>query len=245
VLKRRIETMARRSLDRLLGRGRPEEVREHWAIRGVSFEVMPGEAVAVLGPNGAGKSTLLKVLARITRPSEGRFEVRGKLSALLEVGAGFHPELTGRDNIHLAGVLLGLSRAEVASRFDEIVAFSGVGEEFLDTAVKHYSSGIYLRLGFAVAAHLAPDVLLVDEALSVGDVAFQERCSVYMRSLVERGVSVLLVTHRLELARALCTRAIVLEGGRVVHDGGLAAGIARYEAAVFAQQAAACPQVGP
>jgi lipopolysaccharide transport system ATP-binding protein len=199
---------------RLAGRARPGDLgaREFWALRDVGFEVTQGEAFGVIGPNGAGKSTLLKILSGILRPTEGEIAVRGRLSALIEVGAGFHPDLTGRENIFLSGSILGLSRADVRRKLDEIVAFSGL-EEFLDTPVKRYSSGMYARLGFAVAAHVDPDVLLVDEILSVGDLTFQRRCLERMRVVIGRGATVLFVSHNLQLVAELCQRTALLERG--------------------------------
>jgi ABC-type polysaccharide/polyol phosphate transport system ATPase subunit len=201
---------------RLSRRSRPADLgaREFWALRDVDFEVAQGEAFGVIGPNGAGKSTLLKILSGILRPTEGEIAVRGRLSALIEVGAGFHPDLTGRENIFLSGAILGLSRAEVRGRFDEIVAFAGL-EEFIDTPVKRYSSGMYARLGFAVAAHVDPDVLLVDEILSVGDLTFQRRCLERMQTVIDRGATVLFVSHNLRLVAELCQRTALLERGRL------------------------------
>ncbi len=189
------------------------------ALRDVSFEVQAGEVVGIIGRNGAGKSTLLKILSRITEPSSGRAELRGRVASLLEVGTGFHPELTGRENIFLNGALLGMSRAEVSRKFDAIVAFSEV-EKFLDTPVKHYSSGMYVRLAFAVAAHLEPEILIVDEVLAVGDMAFQRKCLGKMRDFVGRsGRTVLFVSHNMAAIESLCDRAILFEGGRLVDAG--------------------------
>ena len=191
---------------------------EFWAVRDLSFEVSDGEVFGIIGRNGAGKSTLLKILARIIQPTEGRATVRGRVGTLLEVGAGFHPELTGRDNIYLSGAILGMSRQEIARRFDEIVAFSGV-ERFLDTPVKRYSSGMYLRLAFSVAAHLEADILVVDEVLAVGDAEFQQKCLGRMEQVAGSGRTVLFVSHNLAAVHALCTRAGVLERGRFVQYG--------------------------
>ena len=189
------------------------------ALRDVSFEVQPGEVVGIIGRNGAGKSTLLKILSRITEPSSGRAELRGRVASLLEVGTGFHPELTGRENIFLNGALLGMSRAEVSRKFDAIVAFSEV-EKFLDTPVKHYSSGMYVRLAFAVAAHLEPEILIVDEVLAVGDMAFQRKCLGTMRDFVGRsGRTVLFVSHNMAAIESLCDRAMLFQGGRLVDTG--------------------------
>jgi len=185
-----------------------------WALRDVSFEVASGEVVGVIGRNGAGKSTLLKVLARITEPTEGRVELRGRVGSLLEIGTGFHMELTGRENIYLSGAILGMRRAEIERRFDEIVAFAEV-ERFLDTPVKHYSTGMYLRLAFAVAAHLEPEILLVDEVLAVGDAAFQKKCLGKMSDAARRERTVLFVSHNLAAVRALCGRTMLLQGGKL------------------------------
>jgi lipopolysaccharide transport system ATP-binding protein len=198
--------------------GRRSRPREGiWAVKDVSFELHKGEALGLVGRNGAGKSTLLKLLSRITLPSEGRLEIRGRTATLLEVGTGFHPELTGRENIYLNGAILGMRRAEVSSKFDEIVEFSGV-ERFLDTPVKRYSSGMFVRLGFAVAAHLDPDVLLVDEVLAVGDAEFQRKCLGKMRDVAGEGRAVIFVSHNMAAMQRLCTRALLFDRGRVVMD---------------------------
>jgi lipopolysaccharide transport system ATP-binding protein len=188
-----------------------------WAIRDVSFSVSRGEAVGIVGRNGAGKSTLLKLLSRITEPTEGRAVLRGRVGSLLEVGTGFHPDLTGRDNVYLNGAILGMDRRHVEARFDEIVEFAGV-ERFIDTPVKRYSSGMYLRLAFAVAAHLEPEILVVDEVLAVGDAQFQRKCLGKMRSVSEEGRTVLFVSHNLTAVRTLCSRALLLRDGRVAVD---------------------------
>ena len=201
--------------------------RDFWALRDVSFEVRPGEVVGVVGRNGAGKSTLLKVLSRIVEPTGGRAEVRGRLGSLLEVGTGFHPELSGRENVFLNGSVLGMTRREVARKFDEIVAFAG-GERFLDTPVKRYSSGMYVRLAFAVAAHLEPDILIVDEVLAVGDQEFQQKCLGRMRASAGDGRTVLVVSHNMAAVQSLCTRAVVLAGGKVAFDGPPAAAVRAY-----------------
>jgi lipopolysaccharide transport system ATP-binding protein len=189
-----------------------------WALRDVSFEVKPGEVVGIIGRNGAGKSTLLKILSRITEPTEGYAEIHGRVGSLLEVGTGFHPELTGRENVYLNGAILGMRRAEIERKFDEIVAFAEV-EKFIDTPVKHYSSGMYLRLAFAVAAHLEPEVLLVDEVLAVGDMAFQRKCLNKMESVGQQGRAVLFVSHNMPAITRLCERTILLDAGHVLHDG--------------------------
>jgi lipopolysaccharide transport system ATP-binding protein len=213
----------REDLTRLAGsplrwlRGRVERVEDFWALRDVEFEVRPGERVALIGRNGAGKSTLLKILSRVTRPTAGRVRLRGRVGSLLEVGTGFHPELTGRENVYLSGAVQGMSRAEVRRKFDEIVAFAEV-EQFLDTPVKRYSSGMYVRLAFAVAAHLEPDVLLIDEVLAVGDAAFQRKCLGRMDEAARSGRTVLFVSHNLQAVRTLCERGVVLEAGKVALD---------------------------
>jgi lipopolysaccharide transport system ATP-binding protein len=198
-----------------------------WALDDVSFGVGRGEVVGIIGRNGAGKSTLLKILSRITRPTRGHAEVHGRLGSLLEVGTGFHPELSGRDNISLNGAILGMRRAEIGHRFDEIVAFAGV-EQFLDTPVKHYSSGMYVRLAFAVAAHLESEILLVDEVLAVGDAEFQRKCLGKMESVVHEGRTILFVSHNMAAVKALCRRALLIDRGRIVADGGVDAVIDQY-----------------
>jgi lipopolysaccharide transport system ATP-binding protein len=187
------------------------------AIDDVSFEIMYGDAVGIVGGNGAGKSTLLKILSRVIRPSAGTAELHGRLASLLEVGTGFHPELTGRDNIYMSGIILGMTRTEVARRFDGIVAFAGV-ERFLDTPIKWYSSGMQTRLGFAVAAHLEAEILLIDEVLAVGDAAFQQRCIAKMREVASGGRTVLFISHDMASIQKLCNRAIWLDKGRVRAD---------------------------
>jgi len=203
---------------------------EFWAVRDVSFEVKPGEALGIIGPNGAGKSTILKLLSRILRPTLGRCEVRGRAGALIEVAAGFHPDLTGRENLFLQGAIMGMKRTEIARRFDEIVEFAGVSE-FIDTQVKRYSSGMNARLGFAIAAHLDPDVLLIDEVLSVGDAAFQDKCVDRMRELIRRGIPLVFISHNLPAILDLCTRAMVIDHGTVRFDGTPAAAIQEYRLA--------------
>ena len=198
-----------------------------WALQDVSLEVDHGEVVGLVGPNGAGKSTLLKLLARITQPTEGRIELRGRLASLLEVGTGFHPELTGRENVYLNGAILGLSRQEIARRFDAIVEFSGV-ENFIDTPVKRYSSGMSVRLAFSVAAHLEPEILLVDEVLAVGDAEFQRRCLGRMEDLSQSGRTVLFVSHQMQAVTQLCDRAILLEQGEIALDGSAEYVVAEY-----------------
>ena len=189
-----------------------------WALKDVSFEVNAGEVVAIIGRNGAGKSTLLKVLSRITEPTSGHADIRGRVGSLLEVGTGFHPELTGKENIFLNGAILGMKRKELLQKIDEIVAFAEV-EQFIDTPVKHYSSGMYLRLAFAVAAHLEPEILLVDEVLAVGDATFQKKCLGKMGEVAEQGRTVLFVSHNMSAVKELCSRGILLDHGQVQYDG--------------------------
>jgi len=203
------------------------EETTHWALRGVDFRVEPGERVGIIGRNGAGKSTLLKVLARITDPTEGEARVHGRVGSLLEVGTGFHPELTGRENVFLNGTLLGMRAVEVRRKFDEIVAFAEV-ERFLDTPVKHYSSGMYVRLAFAVAAHLEAEILLVDEVLAVGDFQFQKKCMGKMDAISREGRTVLLVSHNLGAVQELCSKALLLERGGIAAAGPLGEVLDRY-----------------
>jgi lipopolysaccharide transport system ATP-binding protein len=197
------------------GAGQPDEI---WALKDVSFDVAPGEVVGIIGRNGAGKSTLLKILSRITEPTTGQIELHGRVSSLLEVGTGFHPELTGRDNIYLNGSVLGMRKAEIDRKFDEIVDFSGV-ERFLDTPVKRYSSGMQVRLAFAVAAHLEPEILIVDEVLAVGDAQFQRKCLGKMSEVATGGRTVLFVSHNMAAVDNLCTRGLVLNSGELSFDG--------------------------
>lgn len=191
---------------------------EFMALSDVSFDIKKGEVVGIIGKNGAGKSTLLKVLSQITKPSTGTIEINGRIASLLEVGTGFHPELSGRENIFLNGTILGMTRKEVKAKFDEIVAFSGVGK-FIDTPVKHYSSGMYVRLAFAVAAHLEPEILIIDEVLAVGDAEFQKKCLGKMKEVAGHGRTVIFVSHNMEAVKNLCERAIFMEHGRVIMDG--------------------------
>lgn len=204
-----------RSLRRSNGNAKSNTI---WALRDVSFDVLPGEIVGIIGRNGAGKSTLLKVLSRITEPTSGRAELYGRIASLLEVGTGFHPELTGRENIFLNGAILGMARTEIERKFDEIVAFAEI-EKFIDTPVKRYSSGMYVRLAFAVAAHLNPEILVVDEVLAVGDAQFQKKCLDKMQSAGEQGRTVLFVSHNMPAVTRLCERTILLDQGRVIADG--------------------------
>lgn len=206
-------------------RTQPERV--FWALRNLSFNVAPGEIVGIIGANGAGKSTLLKILSRITDPTEGRAVLHGRMASLLEVGTGFHPELTGRENIFLNGAVLGMRNAEIRERFDEIVAFAEI-EKFLDTPVKHYSSGMSVRLGFAVAAHLQPEILVVDEVLAVGDMAFQKKCLGKMSEVSRTGRTILFVSHNMAAVENLCSRGIVLKSGELLFDGEVKTAIAQY-----------------
>ena len=215
------------SAARRFSRRRRLERKDFWALREVSFEVESGEILGVIGRNGAGKSSLLKILARITEPTEGTAVVRGRVGSLLEVGTGFHPELTGRDNVYLNGAILGMRRSEISRKFNEIVEFSGV-EQFIDVPVKRFSSGMHVRLAFAVAAFLEPEILLVDEVLSVGDQAFQERCLGRMHEVTRDGRTVIFVSHNLAAVQSLCHRGLLLDGGRVVFEGTAAATIEHY-----------------
>ena len=219
--------VAKRPLD-LLKRDRVlTDDNSFWALKDVGFEVKRGEVVGIIGRNGAGKSTLLKILSRITKPTVGHVELRGRVGSLLEVGTGFHPELTGRENIYLNGAVLGMTRAEVRGKFDEIVAFSEI-ERFLDTPVKQYSSGMYMRLAFAVAAHLEPEILVVDEVLAVGDAAFQKKCLGKMKDVADEGRTVLFVSHNMGAVRQLCDCAIVLRLGQIADYGNAEAAVQAY-----------------
>ncbi|MCU0334655.1 MAG: polysaccharide ABC transporter ATP-binding protein [Chitinophagaceae bacterium] len=201
-----------------------------WALRNISFEVQPGEVLGIIGRNGAGKSTLLKILSRVTEPTTGRIAMRGRMASLLEVGTGFHPELTGRENIYLNGAILGMTKKEINSRFDEIVAFAGV-ERYIDTPVKRYSSGMHVRLGFAVAAHLEPDVLIVDEVLAVGDYEFQKKCLGKMREVSQaQGRTILFVSHNMTAIQSLCSKGLLLENGAIAANGDIASVMAIYQA---------------
>jgi ABC-type polysaccharide/polyol phosphate transport system ATPase subunit len=203
---------------RLRGAGARARSRDLWALRDVSFDVQRGEALGIVGPNGAGKSTLLKLLASITAPTEGEILIRGRLSALIEVGSGFHPELTGRENVFLSGAILGMRRRDIAAIFDRIVEFAGVAP-FIDVPVKWYSSGMYVRLGFAIAAHLDPDVLLIDEVLAVGDAMFQQQCMARIGELRRAGTTAVFISHDLDAVERLCDRALLVEGGRIAAGG--------------------------
>ena len=214
----------REEVERIWGRVRGRSVpgqngnSEFWALKDVSFEVQPGEVVGIIGRNGAGKSTLLKILSRVTEPTSGEIRLRGRVASLLEVGTGFHPELTGRENIFLNGAILGMTKAEIRKKFDEIVAFAEI-DEFLDTPVKRYSSGMYVRLAFAVAAHLEPEILVVDEVLAVGDAAFQQKCLGKMSDVARHGRTVLFVSHNMGVVNTLTQRCLYLEHGRVAASG--------------------------
>jgi lipopolysaccharide transport system ATP-binding protein len=211
-------TVAGKAASIFQGGSDPTAEQSFWALRNVSFTVKSGEVLGVIGRNGAGKSTLLKILSRITEPTEGVARIRGRIGSLLEVGTGFHPELTGRENVYLNGAILGMKHAEIDRKFDEIVAFAEV-EQFIDTPVKNYSSGMYVRLAFAVAAHLDPDVLLVDEVLAVGDAGFQKKCIASIRDSTRKGRTALVVSHNLGLLRSLCTSAMLLDRGGLVAEG--------------------------
>jgi lipopolysaccharide transport system ATP-binding protein len=219
-LRHRMEDMLRNPLRWLRRRLPQNQVQndEFWALKDVSFEIKQGEVVGLIGRNGAGKSTLLKILSRITQPTTGRVRLKGRVASLLEVGTGFHPELTGRENIYLNGAILGMRKAEIRRKFDDIVAFSEV-EKFLDTPVKRYSSGMYVRLAFAVAAHLEPEILLVDEVLAVGDAAFQKKCLGKMGEVARGGRTILFVSHNMDAVRELCQRGILIEDGGIQTDG--------------------------
>jgi ABC-type polysaccharide/polyol phosphate transport system ATPase subunit len=199
----------------------------HWAVRDLNFQLGKGEALGIIGPNGAGKTTILKLLSKVTYPTSGEIQVNGRFSSLIELGAGFHPDLTGRDNIYLNGVILGMGRAEIDSRFQKIVEFAGIGA-YLDTPVKRYSSGMYARLGFSVAAHVNPEILLVDEVLAVGDMAFQRKCYDYMIKLIEKGTTLIFVSHNLNAIQKVCSRCLVMYRGNKVFDGPTSEATAEY-----------------
>ncbi|MCL4828328.1 MAG: ABC transporter ATP-binding protein [Caldilinea sp.] len=215
---------------RLLRRGGPENVsqRDFWALKEINFDLHPGESLALIGRNGAGKTTILKLLANITKPTNGKIESHGQLSALIELGAGFHPDLTGRENIYLNGAILGLSRRQISQRFDEIVDFSELAQ-FIDTPVKRYSSGMTVRLGFAVASCIEPEILLVDEVLAVGDAPFQQKCMRRIRGLIEQGTSIIFVSHNFYLVQAVCEKALYLKHGQIFHRGSAQEVIRVYE----------------
>ena len=230
VIGRELDNFVRKAIDVLRGRQviQGDEVEEFWALKNVSFEVRQGEVLGIIGPNGAGKSTLLKILSRITEPTKGRVELNGRVASLLEVGTGFHPELTGTENIFLNGAILGMTQREIRKKFDEIVAFAGI-EQFLDTPVKQYSSGMYVRLAFAVAAHLEPEILIVDEVLAVGDAEFHKKCLGKMDEVSRgHGRTVLFVSHNMEAVLRLCNRAILLQSGCVRIAGDAKTVVAAY-----------------
>src|SRR5215469_8219931 len=204
-----------------------KDKREFWALSNISFEVNRGEALGIIGDNGAGKSTILKILSRIMKPTKGKMMVNGRLSALIEISAGFHQDLTGRENIFLNGTILGMTRREIESKLDQIIAFSGL-EEFIDTPVKRYSSGMYARLGFSVAAHVNPDVMIVDEVLSVGDYVFQQKCVQRMKEVIRGGAAVVFVSHNLKNVTEFCDSCLLLERGRMVKMGSAQDVIATY-----------------
>ena len=213
--------------------GRPivigDNLEEFWALRDLNFEIKSGESVGIVGRNGAGKSTLLKIISRVTEPSNGQVTINGRISSLLEVGTGFHPELTGRENIFLNGAILGMSRIDIRRKFDEIVDFAGV-EKFLDTPVKRFSSGMYVRLAFAIAAHIEPEILVVDEVLAVGDIDFQKKCLGKMESVTQEGRTVLFVSHNMPMISSLCSRGILLSNGQLVFSGSISDVITKYYA---------------
>lgn len=231
------------SFGRKRGDEEPDPDVEFWAVRNISLEVQPGEVVGLIGRNGAGKSTLLKLLSNITYPTEGRIRLRGKVGTLLEVGTGFHPALNGRENIYLAGTILGMKRREIHARYDEIVEFSGI-ERFIETPVRRYSSGMYVRLGFAVAAHLSPEILLVDEVLAVGDAEFQQKCLAKMRDVVGEGRTVVFVSHNLASVQRLCDRSYWIEHGGVAAAGPTDDVVASYLKAVATQQSGGVVVIG-
>ena len=198
-----------------------------WALQDVSFDVSPGEVVGIVGRNGAGKSTLLKILSRIVRPTAGEADIYGRLGSLLEIGTGFHPDLTGRENVYLNGAIIGMGREEIRRKFDEIVAFSEL-EEFLDTPVKHYSSGMQVRLAFSVAAHFEPEILVLDEVLAVGDASFRQKCFRKMQDVIREGRTIFFVSHDSSSVLSLCSRALLIQSGRLTHDGSAETVVKRY-----------------
>ena len=220
------ETLAG-GLRKIVSSGKAKPTNDFWALNDVSFEIKPGEAVGIIGKNGAGKSTLLKILSRITEPTKGRIEINGRVSSLLEVGTGFHPELTGRENVFLNGTIMGMTRREIKAKFDEIVDFSGV-EQFIDTPVKFYSSGMYVRLAFAVAAHLEPEILIIDEVLAVGDAEFQKKCLGKMGEVAGQGRTVIFVSHSLAAISTLCKYGVLLHRGEVAYVGDIHKAVQKY-----------------
>jgi len=232
VIARSAVNLGRKTIDMMRGRliVNGDEVEEFWALKDISFNIRHGDRVGIIGRNGAGKSTLLKILSRVTEPTTGKIKIAGKVASLLEVGTGFHPELTGRENIFLNGAILGMTRADIRYKFDEIVAFAEI-EKFLDTPVKRYSSGMYVRLAFAVAAHLEPEILVVDEVLAVGDAAFQKKCLGKMEQAGSEGRTVLFVSHNMAMISSLCEKAIQLENGQLVAQGSSESVILNYATA--------------
>lgn len=223
-LRHAVTSAVKSPFARLNGRPSDDTI---WALKDVSFEAMPGEVIGIIGRNGAGKSTLLRVLARITKPTGGEIDIYGRLGTLLEIGTGFHPELTGRENIFVNGTILGMKVSEIKRKFDEIVAFSEI-ERFLETPVKHYSTGMYLRLAFSIAAHFEPEVLLIDEIIAVGDINFQEKCFAKMRAVSREGRTVFLVSHNLGSIESLCQRVLLIQSGRLSEEQDAAKAIALY-----------------
>jgi lipopolysaccharide transport system ATP-binding protein len=213
-------------VERFYGRKAARDT-EFWALREISFEVEPGELLGIVGRNGAGKSTLLKILSRIIKPTTGEVDMYGRSGSLLEIGTGFHPDLTGRENVFLNGAIIGMKRAEIKSKFDEIIAFAGV-EQFLDVPIKYYSTGMYLRLAFAVAAHLEPDILILDEVMAVGDAAFQKKCLAKMKEVSREGRTVLFVSHDLMSVKQLCGRALLIESGKLLDVGDAGSVVSNY-----------------
>ncbi len=197
---------------------KPQAQEEFWALKDASFKVPIGQSIGIIGVNGSGKSTILKLIAGVLTPNKGKIEVNGRISPLIELGAGFHPELSGRDNIYLNGTILGLSKKEIDERFKDIVDFSEIAD-FIDTPVKHYSSGMYMRLGFSIAIHINPEILLVDEILAVGDIGFQEKCLKKMEQFHQNGVTIVIISHSMELVQRFCQRVILLDKGKIIDDG--------------------------
>ncbi|HYJ86612.1 MAG TPA: ABC transporter ATP-binding protein [Pyrinomonadaceae bacterium] len=228
-LRESMVNVVRSSFSRLGRNGHTKEL--FWALKNISFEVNPGEVLGIIGPNGAGKSTLLQILSRIVEPTSGYAELYGQVGSLLEIGTGFHPDLTGRENIFLNGAVLGMKRSEINARFDEIVAFSGI-ERFLETAVKRYSSGMYVRLAFSVAAHFNPEILIIDEVLAVGDAEFQLKCFTKMREVIKSGRTILLVTHSMPVINQLCQNAMLIRAGRLEKIGPAAEVVDYYQHSV-------------
>jgi homopolymeric O-antigen transport system ATP-binding protein len=216
-LRESIVKAVKKPFKRLTSNGHVES-ETLWALKDINFEVRPGEVLGIIGPNGAGKSTLLQIMSRIIEPTSGYVYLYGQVGSLLEIGTGFHPDLSGRENVYLNGAVLGMKRRQINARFDEIVAFAGI-ERFLETAVKHYSSGMYVRLAFAVAAHLNPEILIVDEVLAVGDAEFQKKCFEKMGEVIKSGRTILLVTHAMSMITQLCQNAILIKGGRLEKMG--------------------------